>query len=122
MNMENESTFYMCDYFTDISKEYGLLEAILLNYIYKWVIRNKQLNINYFNGFYWMFRGSRLMAKDIGGISYKSIQRTLLKMQEYNLILIGNYNKNPKDTTKWYTLTTKGLHLIENHIKSERCI
>lgn len=122
MDMENESAFYMCDYFTDISKEYGLLEAILLNYIYKWVIRNRQLNVNYFNGFYWMFRGSRLIAEDIGGVSYKSIQRTLLKMQEHNLILIGNYNKNPKDTTKWYTLTTKGLHLIENHIKSERCI
>ena len=117
MNMEKESAFYMCDYFTDISKEYGLLEAILLNYIYKWVIRNKQLDINYFDGFYWMFRGSRLIAEDIGGISYKSVQRTLLKMQEQNLILISIYNKNPLDTTNWYTLSTKGLHLIENHIK-----
>lgn len=116
MSIIKKPIFNICNYYTDICKEYGLLEAILLNYIYKWVINNKQQDINYYDGFFWMFRSSRLIADDIGGISYKSIQRTLLKMQKQNLIIIGNYNLKQSDNTNWYTLTTKGMQLIESNL------
>ena len=37
----------------DIAKEYGILEAILLNHMWFWIKKNEANDMNYFDGNYW---------------------------------------------------------------------
>lgn len=113
--MADNSYQYMYGFCPDISKNFGLLNAILLNYFYRWILSNKKNDINYFDGLYWVSRSNREIADDIGGVSYKKVQRTIGEMVEQNLIIIGNYNQIGY-STNWYTLTGYAWNLCNKKV------
>ena len=43
----------------EIAKEYGVLEAILLNNLWFWVEKNRANNVNYYDGYYWTFNSTK---------------------------------------------------------------
>lgn len=48
---------------SDIAKEYGILEAILLNHIYYWIEKNRANEQNFFDGKYWTYNSTKAFAE-----------------------------------------------------------
>ena len=97
----------------DIAKEYGILEAILLNNIWYWIEKNKANEVNFYDGFYWTYNSTRAFNQLFPYVSQRQIQNALKKLKEQELIQTGNYNKIAYDRTLWYAFTKKGECIMQ---------
>ncbi len=97
----------------NIAKEYGITEAILLKHIYFWVKRNTLNEKNYIDGRYWTYNSLKAFSELFPYLTQRQVRYTLDKLKEKGLILVGNFNDDPRDRTLWYTLTEKGIGLFE---------
>ena len=97
----------------DIAKEYGLLEAILLENLEHWIEHNKANGINYHDGSYWTFNSTKAFAKLFPYASQRKIQNALKKLIEQGILKTGNYNKVAYDRTLWYAFTEKGKCIMQ---------
>lgn len=95
----------------DIATKYGILEAILLDSINYWSLKNEANKKNYFDGNYWTYNSTRAFSELFPYASQKKIQTALKKLIKEGLIVTGNYNKNAYDRTLWYALTEKGKYI-----------
>jgi hypothetical protein len=100
---------------TEIAKQFGIEEAIILNNIYYWVEKNKANNVNLFEGRYWTYNSKRAFAIMFDYMNERQIKYTLNKLLEYGLIMTGNFNQNPMDRTLWYTLTDLGISIVQKN-------
>ena len=106
----------MSHYFNvGIAVEYGVNEAILLQSIYEWVKVNEVRNEHYRDGRYWDCCSTDALAQLFPYFTKGQIQYTLKKLREHGLILVGNYNEQPFDQTRWYALTDKAYALFGHH-------
>lgn len=83
-----------------LAKEIGLNEAIMLQQIHFWVSKRK----NYKDGEYWVYNSYDSWANQFPFWSRSTIIRILKKLEERELIKVGNYNRLKIDNTKWYTI------------------
>jgi hypothetical protein len=97
----------------DIAKEYGVLEAILLNNIHFWIEKNKANEVNYFDGDYWTFNSTRAYAELFPYASQRQVKNALKNLREAGILKVGNYNKLTYDRTLWYALTEKGKCIVQ---------
>ncbi len=97
----------------DIAKEYGILEAILLNNIWYWIEKKKANEVNFYDGFYWTYNSTRAFNQLFPYVSQRQIQNALKKLKEQELIQTGNYNKIAYDRTLWYAFTKKGECIMQ---------
>lgn len=95
----------------DLATKYGILEAILLDNINYWLLKNEANKKNYFDGNYWTYNSTRAFSELFPYASQKKIQTALKKLIKEGLIVTGNYNKNAYDRTLWYALTEKGKYI-----------
>ena len=98
---------------SDIAKEYGILEAILLNHIYYWIEKNRANEQNFFDGKYWTYNSTKAFAELFPYASEKQIKNALKHLREEEILLAGNYNENAYDRTLWYSISEYGICLIE---------
>lgn len=96
----------------DVAEEIGLNGAIILNNIAYWVGRNAANGINFHDGCYWTFNSLEAFQKMFHFWSERTIQRTLHSLEDGGYIQSGCYNKDPRDLTKWYTVTEKGWKIL----------
>lgn len=96
----------------EIATEYGMLEAVLLNYFYFWIEKNKANNINFYDGKYWTFNSIKAMKSLFPYATKGSLERCLNHLKKEGLIITGNYNKEGYDRTLWYALTEKAEDLL----------
>lgn len=89
----------------DIAQKYGVDEAIMLNHIMFWVLRNEANDKNFYEGYYWTFNSVNAFEKLFPYWSKRQVDRILKSLESKNLILTGNFNKSSYDRTKWYTLS-----------------
>ena len=105
----------MYHYFnTEIAKQYGLEEAILLENIYFWVKKNKANNQNYHNNKYWSYNSIKAFKLLFDYMSESKIYRALKKLEEVGLIEIGDFNADRYKRPSWYTVTDKTLKLYKD--------
>ena len=88
----------------EIATQYGLEEAVLLENIAFWVLKNAASGEHFYDGNYWTYNSAKAFALLFPYMSAKKIQRTLARLEEQGLIISGNYNKVTYDRTKWYAL------------------
>jgi DNA-binding PadR family transcriptional regulator len=93
---------------------YSVDEAIFLQHIYHWYLYNKSNNKNFYDSRYWTYNSISAFAEQFIYLSEKQIRNILLKLENKSLIVTGNYNKISYDRTKWYSITEKGLEILEN--------
>ena len=96
----------------EIAKEYGILEAILLNHIYYWIAKNKANKKHFYNGKYWTYNSRKAFSELFPYASEKQIRRVLERLVNFNILMTGNFNKQWSDRTLWYAFTDKGLKQI----------
>ncbi len=96
-----------------VAAEYGILEAVLLEYLNFWVTKNKANGVQYYDGYYWTYNSTKALAELFPYASKTTIYRALRHLEDEGLVLSGNYNKAAYDRTMWYTLAEKGSLLLD---------
>lgn len=102
-----------------VAAEYGMLEAVLLEYLYFWITKNKANDVQYYDGYYWTYNSTKALAGLFPYASRATISRALRHLEDEGLILSGNYNKSAYDRTMWYTLEEKGILVLEGKDASQ---
>jgi hypothetical protein len=104
-------------YFSEeIAIEVGVEEAIMLYNIYHWIKHNKikeNSTYNFHNGNYWMFNTIKTFTLQYPFWTESMIKRILKNLKNANYITTNMFNKFGYDKTTWYTVTKKGLDILE---------
>lgn len=97
----------------DIAKEYGILEAILLNNLWFWIEKNRANGTNYYDDNFWTYNSTRAFNELFPYASQRKIQTALAHLKDEEIIITGNYNKSAYDRTLWYAFTKKGKSIMQ---------
>lgn len=93
-----------------LARELGLNEALVLQQINYWIEINKKSGKNYHDGKYWTYNSIRAWQEnDFDYMSFDTVKRTFSKLEKAGHLLVGNYNKDPRYKTKWYTINNDKL-------------
>ena len=97
----------------ELAKEYGILEAVLLNNLQFWIEKNRANGTNFHDGHYWTYNSAKAFSELFPYASQKQIRKALQNLIGEGIIQTGNYNKNPYDRTLWYSFTEKGNSIFQ---------
>lgn len=97
-----------------LATKIGLNEAIMVQQIHYWLIKNEERSINYHDGRYWTYNSYDNWQKEFPFFSVSTIRRTIKSLESQGLIIVGNYNKLKIDRTRWYTIDYQKLKSIDN--------
>lgn len=86
--------------------------AIMLQNICFWIQKNAANEKNYFDGRYWTYNSIKAFTALFPFWTEKQIRRILNNLESEGYLLTGNYNSQPYDRTKWYTLSEKAFALM----------
>lgn len=100
---------------TDIAKEYGIEEAIILHNLFFWINKNTANDKNFKDGSYWTYNSITGYAKLFPYIHEKKIKRVINLLVDEGLVKKGNFNENRMVHTNWYAFTEKGIEYLEKH-------
>lgn len=105
----------------DIAKKYGIEEAILIENIAFWLKKNIANKKNFNDEYNWIYNSASAFNELFPYINPSKIRRSLLKLEDENVLLSGNYNKLKYDRTKWYTIIDN--YILQNYnIHYTNCI
>ena len=82
--------------------KYGIREAILLEYIIFWWLKNRENDKNKKDGHYWTYGSASVISKALPFITGKQVWITMKSLEKQGAIVVGSYNKKNYDRTKWY--------------------
>jgi hypothetical protein len=96
-----------------LAKLLGLNEAIILQQIHYWLKINEKKKQNFYDGRYWTYNSAKeWQENDFAFWSLKTIQRTFSNLEDQNILIVGNYNPDRRDRTKWYSIDYDKLDLL----------
>jgi hypothetical protein len=93
----------------DIATRYGLQEAIFIENIRFWVLKNKANKKHFHKGKYWTYNSAKAYAELFPYWSQQQIERIISKLKSAGVIEVDNFNSNTYDRTNWYTLNDEML-------------
>ena len=99
----------------EVAIKYGMVEAILLEHLNFWILKNKANEINFYDGNYWSYNSTKAFTELFPYVSQRTISRALHHLEEEGIIMCGNYNKSSYDRTTWYAITDKGNSILQNN-------
>jgi uncharacterized phage protein (TIGR02220 family) len=88
----------------EVAKEYGVDCAIVLEHLNFWIKKNEANGKHFYDGRYWTYNSIKAFSELFPYWSESQIRRILIKLEDSNLILTGNFNKAGYDMTKWYAV------------------
>lgn len=97
----------------EIAKQFGILEAILLEHIYFWIEKNKANDKHYYNNEYWTYNSRKAFSEIFPYATERQIRTALEKLEKNEMIKTGNFNKVGFDKTLWYAITAKGYSKLQ---------
>jgi hypothetical protein len=107
----------------DIAIEAGFEEAVMFSNLYFWISKNTGKEDHFHEGKYWMYCTIREFKERYPFWSGAQIKRILKNLKSKNYIETGEFNKWNPDRTKWYTISQKGLLVMQNSqalVKNEK--
>ena len=99
-----------------IAEQLGLNQAIIIQHIYYWHLRNEGNNKNFINNRYWTYNSITGFSKLFPYLSEKQIRYSLNTLKKDGYVITANHNKMGYDRTLWYAMTKKGLSLFVSSI------
>ena len=104
---------------TDIAKDFGIEEAIILHSIFFWLSKNASNNKHFYDGLYWFYNSKKAFVEMFPYMNETKIFRLLKNLEEKGIIAKGNYSKDKWDKTNWYALTKNGIdYMVRNGYKN----
>ena len=98
---------------SEVAKKYGVDEAIILENLQFWILKNKANKKHKYDGDYWTYNSARAFEEIFPFWTRRQIERILKSLQVKGLIKAGIYNKLAYDRTKWYALTSLSKTIYE---------
>lgn len=95
----------------DLAVKYGADVAIFVHNIVYWVEKNAANRVNFHDGRYWTYNSARALGELYPLWSRDQIKRLVKRCSDLGLILLGNYNEDQRDRSKWYTPSDEILEL-----------
>lgn len=99
----------------EIAKDVGVEEAMMFQNIYFWVNKNKNKTDHFHEGVYWMYCTVREFTEKYSFWTEAQIKRILGNLIKKDYIKSGEFNKWNPDRTKWYTLSEKGVAMMNSN-------
>lgn len=96
----------------------GLNEAMILQQMHYW-IRKSEHNID---GKTWIYNSISQWREQFPFWSESTINRTIKNLNEQGLLFIGNYNRDRRDRTKWYSIDYESLDRVVKNAFSQNDI
>ncbi|MEJ9210095.1 DnaD domain protein [Bacillus smithii] len=88
-----------------LAEKVGLNEAIILQQLHYWL----QQSTNIRDGYKWVYNTYDDWKEQFPFWSKSTIRRTITRLENSGLIIVGNYNKLKIDNTKWYRINYEAL-------------
>jgi len=103
-----------------LAKLIGLNEAIVLQQVHYWITINQKAKKNFHEGRYWTYNSIKAWHEENFEFwSYDTVKRTFSKLESLNLLITDNFNKDPRDKTKWYSINYEVLETLKNTISAK---
>lgn len=112
----------------NIAKKFGVDCAIVLENLHFWINKNKSNRKHFYEDRYWTYNTAKAFEELFPYWSESQIRRILKKLEDYNLIYVGNFNKVSYDQTKWYSLNdslilrNRQIELTESSIRTDEIV
>ena len=100
----------------ELAQEIGLNESILLLQLDFWI----SVDSKYHDGNYWTYQSVTALQEAFPFWSRGNIQNIVKRLENKNLIHIGNYNKSKFDRTRWFAINVKSTSLLKSIIVRAR--
>lgn len=100
----------------DVAKEYGVIEAVLINHFQFWLIKNKSNGTNFHDGHYWTYNSHQAFLEQFPYLTHKSLRTALQHLRDNGIIITSNYNNTSHDRTLWYAFNDEDYWLGQKHM------
>lgn len=98
---------------TTLARILGLNEAIVLQQVNYWIEINKKKNLNFYDDKYWTYNSIKDWREKIFEFwSLDTVRRAFASLEKSGILITGNYNKQKRDKTKWYSIDFSKLDEI----------
>lgn len=98
-----------------IAKVLGLNESLVIQQINYWIKINEAKGINFIDEKYWTYNSIKNWhQQEFSFWSYATVKRTFANLEEMGLLIVGNYNRENRDRTKWYSIDYEKLERLVN--------
>lgn len=87
----------------------------MLNHLEFWLKKNEANERNFYDGRYWTYNSVKALQKLFPYVSEHKIRNALKRLEDAGIIMTGNYNKSSYDRTMWYSLSDKGVSILQNY-------
>jgi DnaD/phage-associated family protein len=87
----------------------GLNESIILQQLHYWLERSTNVH----EGHKWVYNTYEEWQEQFPFWSVSTIRRIITKLEEKELIIVGNFNKSKIDKTKWYRINYEKLQQLQ---------
>ena len=94
-----------------VAAAYGLEEAIFLHSLMFWYRTNRGNGQNFHDGRWWTYNSVKTFEGIFPWWTGAQIRRIIARCREKGAMLAGNYNKDQRDRTAWYTPSDELLNL-----------
>lgn len=93
-------------YFNDVEAiKYSVDEAIVMNNLRFWILKNKANNKHFYDGKYWTYNSQQAMMELFPFWTRRQIQRIIKSLLDRKILIVGNFNKLAYDKTTWYAFS-----------------
>lgn len=93
----------------DIATRYGLQEAVFIENIRFWVLKNKANKKHFHKGKYWTYNSAKAYAELFPYWSRQQVERIISKLKDAGVLEVDHFSQNTYDRTNWYTLNEEML-------------
>lgn len=90
-----------------LAVKFGLNQALVLQQMHYWLRKSKNIR----EGHKWVYKTLEDWHKEFPFWSKSTLERIIRKLEEEQLIVVGNYNRLKMDRTKWYRVNYKAIDM-----------
>lgn len=91
----------------------GLNEAVILQQVHYWMNSSRHT----YDGRRWVYNSVPNWQKQFPFWSESTVKRALLSLEKQGMVISANYNRDPRDQSKWYSINYDALSALEQQQK-----
>lgn len=101
---------------TDLAKQYGVEEAIVIANFQYWIRHNAANGTNIRDGRVWTYNSYKAMIKLFPYWSEKQIRRIMTSLVNAGILMTANFNTDGFDKTMWYAFVEQDKFIPERYV------
>jgi hypothetical protein len=104
----------------EVAKKHGVDAAIMIENFRFWIAKNKANKKHFYKNRYWTYNSVKAFAELFPFWTERQLQRIIKNLEDSGVLLSDNFNDNPYNRTKWYTLNELSISLDSKSHLTER--